>query len=284
MLSIVIVTYNSDTFIGPCLDSIFNQDYKDFEVVLVDNGSKDDTLFLIKKGYPQIKLIENRRNLGAAKARNQAIKNAQGEWILSLDCDIILEKDFLRKIMQFVENSGESIGSLQPKILRNDKKTIYSCGIYLSKLRRFFDIGKEEPCSTGFNKAGHIFGACSAAALYNRRMLEEIKEDTGYFDERFFFLVEDVDLSWRAQRKGWKAFYYPEAVSYHCGNSSKTSKRMRRYFSFRNRYFMINKNESFSGKIRLFFLGFWYEAARAVYFLITDTAASRKSGILGLLF
>lgn len=269
-VSIIILTFNSIKFIKPCLDAVFAQDYQNFEVIIVDNGSNDGTVNLIKSNYPQIRLIENRKNLGTAKARNQAIEIARGKWILTVDCDIILKKGFLNNIMSFVKESEDSIGMFQPKILRMDKRTIYSCGIYLSKLRRFYDIGKDKIDNGKFNTSKYIFGACSATALYKRQMLEEIKEDTGHFDERFFFLVEDVDLAWRAQRKGWEALFCPSAVCYHFGNSSHYGKKFRQYLCFRNRYLMIFKNMSFGGKMKLTILSFWYEIFRFLYLLFTN--------------
>jgi len=270
-LSIIILTYNSSRFIKSCLDAVYTQDYQDFEVILVDNGSKDDTLSLIKEKHPSVKIIENQKNLGAARARNQAIGVAKGKWILTLDCDVILEKVFFTKVFKLIESLPSDVGMIQPKMLMTDKKTIYSCGIYLSPLsRRFYDIGKGEKDNGKFNKSKYIFGACSAAAIYNHWMLEETKEKTGYFDEGFFFLVEDVDLAWRAQRKGWKAIFYPDAVSFHIGNSSNINKKARQYLCFRNRYLMIGKNENFFGKIRLFALSFQYDIPRLFYLLFTN--------------
>lgn len=268
-ISVVILTYNSVNFIKPCLDSMFSQDYNDFEVILVDNGSNDATASFIKKNYLQVILIENKENLGACKARNQGIDVSMGEWILTLDCDIILENDFLSRAVEEIKNLPGDVGIIQPKILKEDKKTIYSTGIFLSLIRRFHDIGKGSSDSEEFARPKYVFGACSAAAFYNRRMLEEIKEASGYFDENFFFLVEDVDLAWRAKRKDWWVLYYPQAICYHVGNSASTSKSLRRYLCFRNRYLMIHKNETLVGKIKLFFLSFWYESARIIYICLT---------------
>jgi len=265
--SVVIITFNSKNFISPCLDSIFTQGHQ-FQVVVVDNGSKDGTAGLIKKNYPQVTLIENKDNLGACKARNQGIDVSRGEWILCLDCDIILEKDFIEKMIAAVKNSTDSIGMVQPKILRYDKKSIYSCGIYLSAIRRFYDIGKGEFDKGQFDKMGHIFGACSAAALYKRDMLEEIKGQSGYFNERFFFLVEDVDLSWRAQKKGWKTLFSPRAVCYHAGNSSGSSRKLRQYLCFRNRLLSISKNENLIGKIGLLPVFIVYDLPRLLFLLL----------------
>ena len=270
MISIIILTFNSTKYIKSCLDSLFAQDYQDFEIIIVDNGSKDGTPHLIKENYPQVRLIQNKENLGACKGKNQGIDIAKGSWILTLDCDVILERNFLKNIAEFIKGKEERLGMVQPKILNIDKKTIYSCGIYLSKLRRFYDIGRDRVDNGQFNTSKYIFGACSAAALYNRQMLEEIKEDTGYFDERFFFLVEDVDLSWRAQRNGWKVIFYPKAVCYHFGNSSKTDNKLRQFLCFRNRYFTIKKNMSLMGRLKLFVLSFWYEICRFFYLLFTN--------------
>lgn len=270
-VSSIILVFNSSKFIKSCLDSIFSQAYQDIEVIIVDNGSKDNILSWIKGNFPQCRLIENKENLGAAKARNQGIEAAKGQYILTLDCDVILEKDFLKKIMTFVGNLENSVGMLQPKILREDKKNIYSTGICLSGLRRFFDIGKGKPDNGRFDSQKYIFGACSAAALYRREMLEEIKQDTGYFDERFFFLVEDVDLAWRAQKRGWKALYYPEAVCYHSGNSSNTPGRIRQYLCFRNRYYSIIKNDSLKNNFINFFLLFAYDSLHFFYLLFVNS-------------
>lgn len=264
-ISVIIITFNSGNFIKACLDSLFIQDYTDYEVIVVDNGSKDGTIQLIKSSYPEVSLIENKNNLGACRARNQGIEVSSGEWILTLDCDVILEKDFFLNMADFIDNLPWDVGIIQPKILRLDKKTIYSCGIHLSWIRRFYDIGKGKKDNGRFNKSKYIFGACCAAAFYNHKMLEEIKESTGYFDERFFFLVEDVDLAWRGQIKGWKSLYIPDLICCHQGNSSYTNKKNRQYLCFRNRYCMIRKNESFLGKIRLFIFSFWYEIVRYIH-------------------
>ena len=270
MLSVIILTYNSIKFITACLDSVFDQGYQGLEIIIVDNGSKDGTAEFIRENYPQVRLIENKKNLGACRARNRGIEISKGDWILTLDCDVILEKDFLNKIVRFIEESESSTGMFQPKILKDDKKTIYSCGIYLSKLRRFYDIGKGKLDDGQFNTSKYIFGACTAAAIYRRDMLEEIKEDTGYFDERFFFLVEDVDLSWRAQKRGWKAIYYPEVVCYHFGNSSNYNRQFRQYLCFRNRYYSIIKNETFKEIFINFFLLSAYDPLRFFYLLFNN--------------
>jgi GT2 family glycosyltransferase len=281
-LSLIIITFNSDNFIKSCLDSVFSQSYKYFEVIVVDNGSKDDTVNLIRNNYPQATLIENKQNLGACKGRNQGIYASRSKWVLCLDCDIILESGFLNKIMNFASLTESDIGMLQPKVLKYDKKKVYSCGIYLSKIRRFYDIGKDDYDNGRFDNSRHIFGVCSAAALYRKDMLEEIKDSHGYFDERFFFLVEDVDLSWRAQKRGWKASFFPEAICYHLGNSSGFSKKIRQYLCFRNRLLLILKNDTLASKIKLIPVFLMYDLPRLAFVLFNYPGLNLKRQLSGL--
>jgi len=273
-VSIIILTFNSERFIKSCLGSVFSQDYHDFEVILVDNSSKDNTI-AIACNYPIRNIIRNRENLGASKARNQGIEASGGKWVLTLDSDVVLEKGFLRQMVLFAERADSSVGMLQPRILQIDKKNIYSCGIKLTVFRRFYDIGKGRLNNGRSDFKKDVWGSSSAACFYRKDMLEAIKENTGYFDERFFFLVEDVDLAWRAQKKGWKATYHPEAVCRHYGNSSGFNDRTRQYLCFRNRYYMMIKNEhSWYLYARLLFSAL-YDVPRIFYLFLTNPHAPK---------
>lgn len=269
-ISIIILTFNSFRFIKPCLDSILKQDNQNFEIIVIDNGSEDGTVKFVRENYPSIILIENKKNLGTCKARNQGIEISRGKWILTLDCDITLKNNFLSAVSKTITGSSSKIGMLQPKILKSDKKTIYSTGISLSFFRRFYDIGSGKTDSDAWLAPKYIFGACSAAACYNRQMLEESKEGNGYFDERFFFLVEDVDLAWRAQKCGWKGLSCPEAVCYHSGNSSGCSKKARQYLCYRNRYYTITKNEGIARYYLKIIPALFYDLPRLVYLCISN--------------
>jgi GT2 family glycosyltransferase len=274
LISVVIVTFNSERFVKTCLDSIISQEGSDFEAIVVDNGSRDNTIGLIKGNYSQVVLIENRDNLGAAKARNQGIEVAKGEWVLTLDCDTVLENSFLASFQEIKESLSPEIGIIQPKVLQYDKKTIYSTGVYLTRLRKFYDIGKGKTDNGQFNEEKFVFAACSAAAFYRRNMLDEIKEKGGFFDESFFFLAEDVDLGWRAKKQGYKTLYYPKAVCFHCGNSSGLEKKYRQYLCLRNRNLLISKNDNLTGFERLSIL-MLYDLPRLLYLLFTNDLTFR---------
>lgn len=267
MLSVIILSLNSEKFIKVCLDSVLCQLKSEDEVISIDNGSNDQTVNLIKDNYPQVRLIQNKINFGAARARNQGIQVSRGDWILTLDCDIVLGEGFIGESFKVLDNVTADIGMIQPKVLGIDRKIVYSLGIFLSSwFRRFYDIKREE--ETG--PAGMVFGACSAAALYRRSMLEAVKEATGYFDERFFFLVEDVDLAWRAQKRGFKAIYAPGAVCYHSGDSSSTNKKLRQYLCFRNRLYTIIKNEGLLRYSMKILPILFYDLPRIIYLFFTN--------------
>lgn len=277
-ISIVIVTFNSEKYIQPCLDSIIKQDPPVPEVILIDNGSLDSSRSIMKDKYPRILLIENKVNEGACRARNQGISAASGEWILVLDCDIVLEAGFLRNSLSYMAGLAPDAGSIQPKILCPDKKTIYSSGIRFTWLGRFYDIGKGKSSSSVCARAADIYGGCAAAVFYRKKMLDSVKDENGYFDERFFFLVEDVDLAFRARQKGWTAKYNPTAVCYHQGDSSRTSRRRRQYLCWRNRGLLLKKcNISAARKTAMWLL---YDLPRFCFIFLFNRYA--RGEILGI--
>ncbi|HQB12660.1 MAG TPA: glycosyltransferase family 2 protein [Candidatus Omnitrophota bacterium] len=269
MLSVVILTHNSGDHIRFCLDSVFDQDAGEREVVVVDNASSDGTKELIKKNYTGVRLIENPGNYGASKARNQGIEASSGEWVLSLDSDVVLDKDFLKNFTRAAATLESTMGMIQPNVLKADGRKVYSHGIRLTVFRRFYDLHRGKPQACRSEDEKKIIGPCSAAAFYRRDMLERLKENTGYFDERFFFLVEDVDLAWRARRAGWRTKFCPELVCFHAGNGSNTNIAARRYLCFRNRRLMIKKNENFFKRLCLHILTAPYEIVRLLRILIS---------------
>ncbi|MFH1777233.1 MAG: glycosyltransferase family 2 protein [Candidatus Omnitrophota bacterium] len=267
-ISIVIVTLNTERFIKKCLESIYCQSYREFEVIVVDNGSRDETVRIIISDFPQVRLIRNKENIGFCRANNLGIKTAIGEAILTLNSDIVLEKDFLENLIKTYQNAKKDIGMFATRILNWNGKTIDSTGLILTRARRFYDRGYGKAIE--YKDNSEIIGPCAAAALYKREMLEDIKINDEYFDEKFFFLVEDVDIAWRAKNRSWRVEYVPEAKCFHYRNSTNFNRNFRQYLSFRNRYYLILKNESKSGLIK--FLPFFciYDIPRFLYLLLTN--------------
>jgi GT2 family glycosyltransferase len=259
-----------------CLDSVFGQSYVDKEVFVVDNGSFDGTADMVRSGYPEARLISNARNAGAAEARNQAIGQATGEWVLVLDADAFLKEDFLSVFCDFIKGQGGRVAIVAPKIYYPGGSIFYSAGQCLTPLRRFYELGHDKKDIGQFDRTGEVFGACSATALYRRDMLKDIRELSGYFDKDLFYMVEDVDLSWRARKKGWKAYACPACISFHSGSGSGLSAKDKRFFSIRNRFIMMLKNDP-KERLFLFLLPLaLYEILRFCYLL-----CKKEGGVYG---
>ena len=269
-VSAVLVTWNVAGFIRQCLDSLRQQTFKDFEVIVVDNGSRDGTLSIIEKEYPEVVLVKNQDNEGFCRANNRGIKLSRGDYILTLNADVVLHRDFLKGMLQAMEGGSQRTGMLSGKMLRQDKLTLDSTGLILSRSRRFYDRGAEESDQGQYDAEGGIFGVCAGAGFYRRAMLEDISIDGEYFDDRFFFLGEDFDISWRAQLYGWKGEFVPSAVCYHLRGSSEHGSKFRQYLSFKNRYLLMLKNDSL---VNILLGSPWlipYDLCRLVYLFFTN--------------
>ncbi len=236
---------------------------------MVDNGSKDGTFSWVKENFPHFSVLLLPFNKGFSYAMNRGIEMSQGKWLIALNSDVLLHPEFLCRLKEFLDSLKDPrVGMVQPKILYPDGKTIYSTGLLLSPARRFFNRG--QGLKDGEKKIeGKILGPCGAAGVYKREMLEEIRFGEEYFDETFFFLGEDFDLAWRGRRKGWKVVYVPQAICYHVGEVTH-SRKFRQYLSFRNRYYLLLKNEKISSLLNSLLPLLIYELLRIPYLLISN--------------
>lgn len=253
LISIIIVTAGSNEHIFRCLDSIKNQSYLNFETIVIDNSNNPNLAKSIKKIYPKIILYTAPENLFYANALNKGICLSKGEFILCLNDDIIMDKNFISlAIGGFV--ISPRVGMISGKILRFDKKTIDSTGLFLTICRTAKERGYGRPDKKQYASGGYIFGVSGAAAFYRRQMLEQIKIDSEYFDSDFYFYYEDLDIAWRAYNFGWKAYFIPQALIYHKrGGTAGNNKAIFARFSIddtllfhliKNRYLAILKNDN----------------------------------------
>lgn len=255
MISIVIVSHNRVSILRNCLDSIKEQTFRDTEIIVIDNGSKDNTAETLKACYPEARLIHNERNLLFCKAYNQGIDASKGDFIFCLNNDVVLGKDYLQEAF-FSMSTDEKIGMISGKILRMDGKTIDSTGLFLGRDRKAVERGYGKKDIGQYDKPGYVFGVSGACAFFRKTMLKNIRDKHGYFDERLGMYYEDLDLCWRAQKKGWKAYYTSKAVAYHERSGTAINKKRgngpiflylrddlkKRYI--RNRYICMKKNDS----------------------------------------
>ncbi|MEZ7821131.1 MAG: glycosyltransferase family 2 protein [Patescibacteria group bacterium] len=284
-VSINIVIYNGLKYIKPCFDSILNQSFKDFEIIAIDNNSSDNSIKFIKENYPSIRLIQNAENVGFAKAHNQAINLNNSDYILVTNQDIVLEYDFLEKLVTFMDNNlnyGSCGGKLMKMIINEQsiiqKTNVIDCiGLDHSKGYRFFNLGEGSKDIGQFNKDTDIFGVTGALALYRRSSLEKIKDANSYFDERFFMYKEDIDLAWRLNNNNLNSRYISNALAYHergfSGNNNQNivekikrknkDKEFLAHLSYRNHLLMLDKNLK---KIDIFV--FVEELKKIFYYLI----------------
>lgn len=270
MISVIIVNYNRKDLLRQCLDSLIGQDFKDFEIIVADNASNDGSAELISAYYPEVKLIRNTSNLLFCKAQNQGIEAAKGNFILCLNSDCMLDKGYLVRAAAAM-GINENIGMVSGKILRTDKKTIDSTGLFLGRNRKAVERGYNKEDKGQHDRPGYVFGVSGAAAFFRKKMLADIKDKYGYFDERFGMYYEDLDICWRAQKKGWKAYYEPKATAYHF-RSGIAALRGNKDLSERyilNRYRCMQKNDSFLGIIINLPFILFYDIKIWCYFFLT---------------
>jgi len=255
MVSIIVI-YSIKDYLCACLDSIQEQTYSEFEVIIVDNSGERNFSQSIIERYPEIKLYSQEKNISYCEALNLGIEQSKGDFILCLNDDVILDKGFIEEALQGFSIDSK-IGMVSGKILRSDRKTLDSTGLFLSIWRTAKERGYGLKDKGQFEKEEYIFGVNGAVAFYRREMLEKIKIGEDYFDSDFHFFYEDLDIAWRAKRAGWKGYYIPSAVAYHVrgGTARKNygiDKPYARTFLsdelhldlIKNRYLTIIKNET----------------------------------------
>ncbi len=225
-LSVIIVNYNVKYFLEVCLHSVFRAAAGiDAEVIVVDNNSEDDSCKMVREHFPSAILIENTDNKGFSKANNQGVAIAKGEYILFLNPDTVMPEDFLAKTLAYMDAHPEA-GALGPRLIDgkgqfapDSKKSFPSLSVAIFKTT---GINKLFPASSYFNKyyAVHVGERQTAAVdvLSGCCMLvRKSAMDTagGPFDEDYFMYCEDVDLSYRIEKAGYKNIYYPEVDLIH---------------------------------------------------------------------
>lgn len=259
IISIIAVTAGINGYLEPCLDSLKKQTYSGLEIIVIDNSLNRSFTNKIISSYPDIQLYPSPVNLFYCRSLNKGIGLSKGDFLLCLNDDVILDKRFIEEALRGF-SADARVGMVSGKVLRSDKKTIDTTGLFLSLFRTAKERGYGLADAGQFEKSGFIFGVNGAVAFYRRRMLDEIKIDSEYFDCDYRFFYEDLDIAWRANLFGWRAYYTPRAIAYHIRGGSLRKRDgldrpyARRYINdelqadlIKNRYLSIIKNESCLG-------------------------------------
>jgi len=258
-VSVIIVTAGKGDYLWPCLDSVKRQTCPALEIIVISNSVNQDFTQQARTNYPEVNLFSSPKNLFYCQALNQGIEISRGDFILCLNDDVILDKNFITEAIKGFSQDPR-VGMVSGKILRRDGETIDSTGLFLSYWRTAKERGYGCRDRGQFEGGGYIFGVNGAAAFYRKVMLDQIKEGQEYFDSDYHIFYEDLDIAWRAQNFGWKGYYIPKAIAYHIrGGTVRQGKGMDKRYArhflsddlhfdlFKNRYLTIIKNETFLG-------------------------------------
>ncbi len=223
-VSVVIPTWNGEKLLPMVLDSLRTQRYRDFDTVVVDNGSEDGSVELLAREYPEVRVVALPENLGFSVAVNAGIRAGDGELVALVNNDVELDPEWLAEMVAALDRDPRA-GSATARIRQfRARHLLDSAGDRIRGVPEGRGYGL--PDGPEFDRPGYVASPCAAAALYRRAMLDEI----GLFNEDFFAYYEDVELGMRAQIAGYRCVYVPTAITYHLG--SETSKRISKRAAF----------------------------------------------------
>lgn len=230
-VSIIIVNFNGKKYLNGCLSSIKQNFGILSEVIFVDNASSDNSVGFVKKYFPEVKVIQNKENFGFAGGNNIGIKQTRGEYILLLNNDTVIEKDFLKNsIKAFSEIPN--LGCIQPKIvLMKDNNILDSCGSYLTDTSFLYHYGYDKNQSLEkYNRSFPVFSVKGVAILTKKEIIEKI----GLFDDDFWCYFEETDFCNRLWLAGYECWYYPKVKIYHAAGGTTLTYFQNSFIQFQN--------------------------------------------------
>ncbi len=269
-VSVAIVNFNGENLLRRNLPHVVRQDYQDFETIVVDNGSTDDSLKLLEDEFPDVRVVKLQQNAGFAAGVNRAIESSDGHYIATLNNDARPNGDWLSSLVAVAEKNRDFGMFASKMVFDHDPATINSAGISLDLAGIAWDRKLGEH---GGARSGEVFGPSAGAALYRRSLFEDI----GGFDESFFAYLEDVDLAWRARLAGWRCWYVATAVVRHEHSATAVEGSSFKNFHLgRNKVWSILKNYPLPHLLYYLPLIVLYDLGAIPYTLI----ASRDPSIL----
>lgn len=234
LISIVIVNYNSGCLLENCIGSILNSQYDNYEIIVVDNNSTDNSQNLCKEKFPIIKLIQNNDNLGFCDGNNVGIIETNGEFVILLNPDTEVDKKWLIKLLDAYKKNGD--GLFQPKILVLDEpKRINSAGNIINLFGFGYSRGKGDLDMEEFDDEMKINYPSGACLFTSKNIFNKI----GKLDSFLWAYHDDLELGWRAAKLGINSFYVPKSVIYHKESSNFRWNKMKFFLLERNRHYCL---------------------------------------------
>ncbi|MDD5251004.1 MAG: glycosyltransferase family 2 protein [Patescibacteria group bacterium] len=304
-VSVNIVSWNSLKFLPDALKSLERQTFRDFFVVVVDNGSSDGSAEYVRNNWPRAVVIRNTRNLGFSRGHNQAIAYAKAHLndatgdplVLLTNPDIVLEPDCLERLVAQIDRRPKC-GSVVPKLLKAKRDgdelgeaistgLIDSAGMAVRRSLWPYDRGAGEPDRGQYDRMEEVFGGSGALTLFRLSALEDVAWQGECFDEDFLAYKEDFDLAWRLRLRGWSALYVPEARALHFRAAAGHGRfsllkawRDHRHrsahiekLSYRNHWLTVVKNIQFGNLVWQWPWIAFYEVSKTFYLVLMKPAA-----------
>lgn len=240
-VSIIIVNFNGRKWLEKLLPDLESQTYQNLEIIVVDNGSQDNTPQFIKENYPNIKVISLKLNHGFSQGNNIGLNKATGEYIVLLNNDTRVDNNY---ILDFVSVFSEIPGCqiAQSKIVYlSDNTKIDTCGSFITPLSYLYYVGNDKnEAQKKYNQAFKIFSTKGASMIIKREVVEKI----GLFDKDYWSYYEETDFCHRAWLSGYQVWYWPKATVSHAigGTSLKFANEFVQFHNFKNKLasFLVN--------------------------------------------
>jgi GT2 family glycosyltransferase len=237
LLSIIIPNWNGAQHLPICLDSLQRQTYPHLEVILVDNASTDESVALVRRNYPEIRLVQLEDNLGLTGGVNRGIQAARGEIIAPLNNDTQVSAGWAEALVTALLDHPDAGIAASKMLLFDERDTLHAAGDAYGVDGIPINRGVWQKDEGQFDREEYIWGGCGGAVAYRRAMLDDI----GLLDEDLFMYCEDVDLNWRAQLAGYKCIFAPQAVVYH-HLSATGGGEIASFYTGRNTMWVLAKN------------------------------------------
>lgn len=224
-ISVTIAVMDGEKYIEKCLEKIQSQTRAPDEIIVFDNNSKDRTPEIVENNFPEVKLIRSDANYSFGGGHNRAFKHAQGDILVAVSVDVLLDEDFLKGAEEVFERKPK-VGALQAKIFQYNfeearevkeegKRVLDTTGFKIFRSRRIVNRGHGAVDRGQFDSEEEIFSYEGAVPIFRREALEDAKIFGEYHDEDMFWYGDDVDLGWRLRLLGWKSFYSPKVKAFH---------------------------------------------------------------------